>query len=84
MRCDRLRNLAGWETAGAKTRPVLRINGTTEAVSSKADPKADPTAYGDFFLQHIWERAQFYDSLPFPDLRRTVFLPQSAGRISVR
>jgi peptidoglycan/xylan/chitin deacetylase (PgdA/CDA1 family) len=29
----------------------------------KENPKADFTAYGDFFLQHIWERAQFYESL---------------------
>jgi peptidoglycan/xylan/chitin deacetylase (PgdA/CDA1 family) len=29
----------------------------------KADPKADLAPYRDFFLQHIWERAQFYDSL---------------------
>jgi peptidoglycan/xylan/chitin deacetylase (PgdA/CDA1 family) len=29
----------------------------------KTNPKADFSAYGAFFLQHIWERAQFYDSL---------------------
>jgi hypothetical protein len=38
----------------------------------KADPKADPTAYGDFFLRHIWERAQFYDSLAQRVLNRPV------------
>jgi len=38
----------------------------------KADPKADPTPYGDFFLQHIWERAQFYDSLAQRVLNRPV------------
>ena len=30
---------------------------------AKGNPKADLTAYGEFFLQHIWERAQFYDAL---------------------
>jgi peptidoglycan/xylan/chitin deacetylase (PgdA/CDA1 family) len=30
---------------------------------AKADPKANLTPYRDFYLQHIWERAQFYDSL---------------------
>jgi peptidoglycan-N-acetylglucosamine deacetylase len=29
----------------------------------KADPKVNLTPYRDFYLQHIWERAQFYDSL---------------------
>jgi peptidoglycan-N-acetylglucosamine deacetylase len=29
----------------------------------KEDPKADLAPYRTFFLQHIWERAQFYDSL---------------------
>jgi peptidoglycan-N-acetylglucosamine deacetylase len=29
----------------------------------KKDPKADLSGCRDFFLQHIWERAQFYDSL---------------------
>jgi peptidoglycan/xylan/chitin deacetylase (PgdA/CDA1 family) len=28
-----------------------------------AGPKVDATAYGKFFRQHIWDRAQFYDSL---------------------
>lgn len=28
-----------------------------------AAPKADATPYGEFFKQHIWDRAQFYDSL---------------------
>lgn len=29
----------------------------------KVVPKADLTPYRDFYLQHIWERAQFYESL---------------------
>jgi peptidoglycan/xylan/chitin deacetylase (PgdA/CDA1 family) len=29
----------------------------------KEDPKADPGPYRAFFLQHIWERAQYYHSL---------------------
>jgi peptidoglycan-N-acetylglucosamine deacetylase len=29
----------------------------------KNHPDADLTAYRDFYLQHIWERAQFYHSL---------------------
>ena len=28
-----------------------------------SDPKANTVPYGEFFKQHIWERAQFYDSL---------------------
>ena len=38
----------------------------------KKDPKADLTAYGNFFLEHIWERAQFYDSLAQQVLDHTV------------
>ena len=38
------------------------INSRLEA-HAKTSPGADFTAYGDYFLQHIWERAQFYDSL---------------------
>jgi peptidoglycan/xylan/chitin deacetylase (PgdA/CDA1 family) len=49
---------------------------------AKANPEADFTAYGDFFLQHIWERAQFYDSLAKRVLNRpvrhTVLLHHSA------
>jgi peptidoglycan-N-acetylglucosamine deacetylase len=30
---------------------------------TEAQAHADLTGYRDFFLQHIWERAQFYDSL---------------------
>jgi peptidoglycan/xylan/chitin deacetylase (PgdA/CDA1 family) len=30
---------------------------------TEAQPHADLTGYRNFFLQHIWERAQFYDSL---------------------
>jgi peptidoglycan-N-acetylglucosamine deacetylase len=29
----------------------------------KKNPNADLARYRDFYLQHIWERAQFYDSL---------------------
>ena len=29
----------------------------------ESDPKADTAGYGEFFKQHIWERAQYYDSL---------------------
>jgi hypothetical protein len=36
------------------------------------DPKANPTAYGEFLKQHIWERAQFYDSLARQVLGRPV------------
>lgn len=38
----------------------------------KGNPRADLTPYGDFFLQHIWERAQFYDSLAKRVLNRPV------------
>ncbi len=38
---------------------------------AKANPRADLSAYRDFFLRHIWERAQFYDSLS----RRVVARP---------
>jgi peptidoglycan/xylan/chitin deacetylase (PgdA/CDA1 family) len=48
----------------------------------KGNPKADVTAYGNFFLQHIWERAQFYDSLARRVLnhpvRHTVLLHHNA------
>lgn len=30
---------------------------------AKGNLKADLSGYGNFFLQHVWERAQFYDSL---------------------
>jgi peptidoglycan/xylan/chitin deacetylase (PgdA/CDA1 family) len=29
----------------------------------RADPSADTKPYRDFYLQHIWERAQYYDGL---------------------
>jgi peptidoglycan/xylan/chitin deacetylase (PgdA/CDA1 family) len=49
---------------------------------AKANPGADFTPYGDFFLQHIWERAQFYDSLARRVLnhpvRHTVLLHHNA------
>jgi peptidoglycan/xylan/chitin deacetylase (PgdA/CDA1 family) len=38
----------------------------------EANPHADLTGYRDFFLQHIWERAQFYDSLAKRVLARPV------------
>ena len=37
-----------------------------------ADPHAELVGYRDFFLQHIWERAQFYDSLAQRLLARPV------------
>ena len=47
-----------------------------------AEPAADLTRYRDFFLQHIWERARYYDSLarqvwPHP-VRHTVLLHHNA------
>jgi len=39
---------------------------------AEAQPHADLTGYRDFFLQHIWERAQFYDSLAGRVLGRPV------------
>ena len=48
----------------------------------KENPKADFSAYGNFFLQHIWERAQFYDSLAqrvlHHPVRHTVLLHHNA------
>jgi hypothetical protein len=48
----------------------------------KENPKADLTAYGNFFLQHIWERAQFYEVLTHRALnhpvRHTVLLHHNA------
>ncbi|HME35814.1 MAG TPA: polysaccharide deacetylase family protein [Candidatus Sulfotelmatobacter sp.] len=37
-----------------------------------AQPHADLAGYRDFFLQHIWERAQFYDSLALRVVGRSV------------
>lgn len=37
-----------------------------------SQPQADLAGYRDFFLQHIWERAQFYDSLAQRVLGRPV------------
>jgi peptidoglycan-N-acetylglucosamine deacetylase len=37
--------------------------GNTVEKRIKENPKADLTPYRAFFLQHIWERAQYYDSL---------------------
>ena len=47
------------------------INGRLQT-RMKASPKADLTPYRDFFLQHIWERAQFYDSLAWRVLNHPV------------
>lgn len=47
-----------------------------------AQPHADLSAYRDFFLQHIWDRSQFYDSLAqrllARPVRHTVLLHHSA------
>jgi hypothetical protein len=47
-----------------------------------AVPNADATPYGEFFKQHIWDRAQFYDSLARRALknpvRHTVLLHHNA------
>jgi peptidoglycan/xylan/chitin deacetylase (PgdA/CDA1 family) len=47
-----------------------------------ANPKADTVPYGEFFKQHIWDRAQFYDSLSTrvggPAVRHTVLLHHNA------
>jgi len=37
-----------------------------------SSPKVDTVPYGEFFNQHIWERSQFYDSLAYRTLNRTV------------
>ena len=42
------------------------------AKRAEAQPHADLAGYRDFFLQHIWERAQFYDSLAQRVLGRSV------------
>ena len=39
---------------------------------TEAQPHADLAGYRDFFLQHIWERAQYYDSLAQRVLGRPV------------
>src|SRR5947209_6535120 len=48
----------------------------------KSNPSAGLSGYRDFFLQHIWERAQFYDSLAHRVLghpvRHTVLLHHNA------
>lgn len=38
----------------------------------KSNPKADTTAYKDFYLNHIWERANYYDDLSHKILGRSV------------
>jgi peptidoglycan/xylan/chitin deacetylase (PgdA/CDA1 family) len=47
------------------------IDGRLQA-RAKDNPKADLKGYRDFYLQHIWERAQFYDSLALRVLGRPV------------
>jgi peptidoglycan/xylan/chitin deacetylase (PgdA/CDA1 family) len=37
-----------------------------------SDPQANTAGYGEFFKQHIWERAQFYDSLAQRVLNKSV------------
>jgi peptidoglycan/xylan/chitin deacetylase (PgdA/CDA1 family) len=48
---------------------------------AEAQPHADLAGYRDFFLQHIWERARFYDSLALRvvgrPVRHTVLLHHS-------
>jgi peptidoglycan/xylan/chitin deacetylase (PgdA/CDA1 family) len=48
----------------------------------QAQPHADLAGYREFFLQHIWERAQYYDSLAqrvlAQPVRHTVLLHHSA------
>jgi len=45
------------------------IDASDWAISSRLEkrlagaPKVDTTPYGEFFKQHVWDRAQFYDSL---------------------
>ena len=39
---------------------------------AEGQPRADLAGYRDFFLQHIWERAQFYQSLAQRVLARSV------------
>ena len=54
------------------------IDASDWAISSRlqkraeANPHADLSGYRDFFLQHIWERAQIYDSLAQRVLGRSV------------
>jgi len=38
----------------------------------RSNPKAKRDAYREFFLQHIWERSQFYDSLARRVLKQPV------------
>jgi peptidoglycan/xylan/chitin deacetylase (PgdA/CDA1 family) len=38
----------------------------------KKDPSADLKPYRDFYLEHMWDRAQYYDSLALKVLRRPV------------
>jgi peptidoglycan-N-acetylglucosamine deacetylase len=64
------------------------IDASDWAISSRlekrliAAPKADTAPYGEFFKQHIWDRAQFYDSLARRALqhpvRHTVLLHHNA------
>ncbi len=64
------------------------IDASDWAISSRLEarvrqnPKADLTPYRDFFLQHIWERALFYDSLSRRllqySIRHTILLHHNA------
>ena len=38
----------------------------------KEDPKAELSGYKNYYLQHVWERAQYYDSLSQKVLGRSV------------
>jgi hypothetical protein len=38
----------------------------------KRDPKADLSGYRDYYLHHVWDRAQFYDGLSQKVLGRSV------------
>jgi hypothetical protein len=53
---------------------TLRTGAISRRLEKRVDgsPKADTAPYGQFFKQHIWERAQFYDSLALKVLNRTV------------
>jgi peptidoglycan-N-acetylglucosamine deacetylase len=42
------------------------------AAKLKSDPKADTKPYRDFYLEHMWDRAQYYDALAKRVLDRPV------------
>src|SRR5206468_11656942 len=41
-------------------------------VRLKREPNADLTPYRNFYLQHMWDRAQYYDSLARKVLSRSI------------